>query len=52
MKRLLIEIGNPVGFLDSGNTEFKIRIEIDTLTKDMIKDVINSLEKALLNEVE
>ena len=47
MRRLLIEIGNP-GF---GSTEFEIRIETNRLTKEMIKDIINSLEKALMQEI-
>ncbi len=51
MKRLLIEIGSPGGFLQGGSSEFEVRIETDTLTKEMIKDIINSLEKALMQEI-
>ncbi len=49
MRRLLIEIGE-TGFLEN-KTNFSIRIETDKITKDMIKDILNSLEKALLQEV-
>ena len=51
MKRLLIEIGN-VGFMSDGKIDFQIRIATEKIKKDMIKVIINSLEKALEQEID
>ncbi len=50
MRRLLIEIGE-TGFLEN-ETAFKIRVETNRITQGMIKDILNSLEKALLQEIQ
>ncbi len=51
MRRLLIKIGTPGGFLEHPETDFEIRVETDKLTKEMIKTIMKSLEEALLQEV-
>ncbi len=46
MKRLLIEIGT-TGFFEEQQSEFKVRIETNKITKKMIKSIMDSLEDAL-----